>query len=216
MDLQQQGRPAADAASVDSGQLETRIEERRPHETAPALPPVAIVNGLHVPSLKDAGIRGVLSRDETLVPTTARRKRSETLDATATQIDRAAVEDTVNLQRATSRLDNTGAEPGERPSRHSTVPAARVEQWQRLKDRLLVEHYPTSKSTVPSARDDHNPSQPTVQISAGEGREIVIEQLEVVVAAPHPVVPPAAPGPRSVTQRSGAWSVAARRYLGKL
>jgi hypothetical protein len=95
------------------------------------------------------------------------------------------------------------------------VPAARVEQWQRLKDRLLMEHYPgTSTSNVSSADVEYNSSQPMTRNSVG--REIVIEQLEVVVAAPYSPALPVAPAPDSPRPRSGAWSVATRRYLGKL
>jgi hypothetical protein len=80
-----------------------------------------------------------------------------------------------------------------------------------------MEHYPgTSTSNVSSADVEYNSSQPMTRKSVG--REIVIEQLEVVVAAPHapalPVTP--APAPASPRPRSGAWSVATRRYLGKL
>ena len=92
--------------------------------------------------------------------------------------------------------------------------AERAEQWKRLKDRLLIEHYPaTSNSHVPFEGTEHNASQPTNRNSAS--REIVIDQLEVIVAAP-PASPTPAPGPTSVAPRSGAWSVATRRYLGKL
>jgi hypothetical protein len=95
-----------------------------------------------------------------------------------------------------------------------------VEQWQRLKDRLLMEHYPgPSKSNVAVAADERHTSQPTNPRSGGTAREIVIEQLEVVVAAPQPApLSPAPPSsaPRSRPPRSGAWSVATRRYLGRL
>jgi hypothetical protein len=79
-----------------------------------------------------------------------------------------------------------------------------------------MEHYPaTSKSNVVVGAEQHQASQPSNQRAGDVPREIVIEQLEVVVSAPHPE-PAAPPVSRSNSSPSRAWSVAARRYLGRL
>jgi hypothetical protein len=203
--VQPLAHPASDMASPTRPR-EAGIEERRSHEPVLAMPQDARGTGADAPSLKDAGIRsvrGVLSRDE--VPSAKG----------AQGLDRIAADDGGHDQRATSRRGRTSAADGERLSPHPGVSAARVEQWTRLKDRLLIEHFPgTSNSKVPVEGAEHNVSPPT-NMSSTRG-EIVIEQLEVVVAAPHPASPPPAPGRSALPPRSGAWSVATRRYLGKL
>ena len=209
--------PAPPAAALPTGPPDTRIEERWSRETVSAMPPEGRHTGAAARSLKDAGIRSVrdgLPRDEVPTASGANRQRAVTFDVTVQPFDRAADDDEVQ-QRVVSQPGHSSAGDGEQSSRPSGVSAARVEQWRRLKDRLLLEHYPgTSNSKGSFEGADRDASHQTNLNSTGP--EIVIEQLEVVVAAPHPTSPPPVAAPSSRPPRSGAWSVATRRYLGKL
>ena len=210
--------PAPPAAAFPTGPPDTRIEERWSRETVSAMPPEARHTGAAARSLKDAGIRSVhggLPRDELPTASGTNRQRAVAFDVTVQPLDRAADDDAVQHQRVVSQPVHSSAGDGEQSSQPSGVSAARVEQWRRLKDRLLLEHYPgrsNSKGSFEGA--DRDASQQTNLNSTGP--EIVIEQLEVVVAAPHPTSPPPVAAPSSRPPRSGAWSVATRRYLGKL
>ena len=210
--------PPAVAAAFPTRPPDTRIEERWSRETVSAMPPEARHTGAAARSLKDAGIRSVrggLPGDEVPTASGANRQRAVTFDVTVQPLDRAADDDEVQHQRVVSQPDRSSPGDGEESSRPSGVSATRVEQWRRLKDRLLLEHYPgTSNSTASFESADSVASHPTNVSSTS--REIVIEQLEVVVAAPHPTSPPPVAGPSSRPPRTGAWSVATRRYLGKL
>ena len=210
--------PPAVAAAFPTRPPDTRIEERWSRETESAMPPDARHTGAAARSLKDAGIRSVrggLPRDEVPTASGANRQRAVAFDVTVQPLDRAADDDEVQHQRVVSQPGHSRAGDGEQTSRPSGVSAARVEEWRRLKDRLLVEHYPgTSNSKGSFEAADRDATRQTNLNSTGP--EIVIEQLEVVVAAPHPTSPPPVAAPSSRPPRSGAWSVATRRYLGKL
>jgi hypothetical protein len=160
------------------------------HRAASGIRSEAKGTGAPALSLKDAGVRTALLPDEAAAAQSASRQRPRPLGASARSLEQS--------------------------SPHPRVSAARVEQWQRLNERLLMEHYPaTSKSNVVVAAEQHQASHPTNQRAGDVPREIVIEHLEVVVSAPHPA-PAAPPVSRSNSSPSRAWSVATRRYLGRL
>ncbi len=217
MDVPPLAPPGVDAV-FPTRPPDTRIEERWSRETVSAIPLEARHTGAAARSLKDAGIRSVrggLSRDGVPTASGANRQLAVAFDVTVQPLDRAADDDDMHHQREVPQPGHSSAGDAEQLSRTSGVSAARVEQWRRLKDRLLLEHYPRTVNTKASFEGaDRDASQQTNLNSTG--REIVIEQLEVVVAAPHPVPPPPVAGPSSRPPRSGAWSVATRRYLGKL
>jgi hypothetical protein len=211
--------PDVDAA-LPTRPPDTRIEERWSSEIVSAAPQQVKRTGADAPLLKDAGIRtvrGELSRDGPPTANGANRRPAVTFDVTVQPFDGPA-DGGVHQQREISRQGHSSAGEGEQRPRPPAVSASRVEEWKRLKDRLLIEHYhggperPSLRSST--SNEDHSASQPANVNSSS--REIVIEQLEVVVAAPQPASPPPPAGPAARPPRSGAWSVATRRYLGKL
>ncbi len=211
--------PTVDSA-FPTRPLDTRIEERPSGETVSAVRPDAKPTDAEAPSLKDAGIRSVRggsSSDGGPTVKAARHQRAVAFDVTVHPFDRAA-DDDAHQQRALSRPGHSNTGEGEQPPPPPGVSASRVEQWKRLKDRLLIEHFHSRPEGPPlpssTSNDEHSASQPANVNSTS--REIVIEQLEVVVAAPHPAPPLPMAGPRARPPRSGAWSVATRRYLGRL
>lgn len=176
------------------------------------------------PSLRDAGIRSVLPRETMAVRGRARREqRPVTFDAAADPFgsdgnggtDRTGSDAPVDEPGSPSRHEApSGRIGGDAPSRpsHPRIAAGQVEEWQRLRERLLLEHFPGAAMADVAPPTAGRGSQADGR-GAANGREIVIDQLEVVIAAPQAAAPAAPPSPR---HRSGAWSAAARRYLGKL
>ncbi len=109
--------------------------------------------------------------------------------------------------------------PREAPRQRAEIPPEQVEQWERLRERLLVA-YPPASLQAPTPPKEPGKSRPEARSAARAQREVVIRNLEVTVAAPPAHVPPA-PAPQRTTEpyattASGAWTVAARRYLGRV
>ncbi len=174
------------------------------------------------PSLRDAGVRSVLPRETMAVRGSARREqRPVAFDAPAHPFGSGGNGGPVRTEApagdsgSPSRRDVPERTGGDVPSRtsHPRVAAGQVEEWQRLRDRLLLEHFPGAATADVAPPAAGGGSQAADGRSAASGREIVIDQLEVVIAAPQAPAPAA---PSGLRHRSGAWSVAARRYLGKL
>lgn len=215
--LEETGRdPHAETsgAQVASRELPANKSVRR--TTAPeyrdGTPVLRTLSPERPPSLRNAGIRATMPREEAAALATATAPQSV---AAGTRVEgteeRRAPGDPIAVIREEG---DAAASHGGLP-RRADVPSAHVERWERLKERLLID-YPPTRAVTSAAHQEvvaaRNPRSKTPD------REIVIGQLEVIVAA-LPVTPPSAQArmaPRPSARQSGAWAAAARRYLGKL
>jgi hypothetical protein len=177
------------------------------------------------PALRDAGIRST----EPLRLSPARAALSPTTASSRVPLPAKPVEP---ISRPVSRERPDPGEPQSAPSREihlgedgprhrAEIPPALLERWPLLRERLLIAHPPTA---APPERPwlPEEPLKTRLQptpSAARAPRAVVIRSLEVTVAAPPPQTPPPPPPTTpqpTVASDSGAWTLAGRRYLGRI